>query len=173
MLITERISNPSPRGIHLRQSGMRFKTGWFFNIFYLSLCVLKSMFSSINRFETSHRARVGNFCFTYEIWVQSKLVSYAFRAFATFLIFVGILVILTHSDDDEKEKQKRNSSRTRNYNFLKLATQNVAGNMLVSKSVFRAPRNGVATVHHAVSWKHKTSPQQDWDFETGFSSAAD
>lgn len=33
MLITERISNPSPRGIHLRQSGMSFKTGWFFNIF--------------------------------------------------------------------------------------------------------------------------------------------
>ena len=97
MLITERIFNPSPRGIHLRQSGMSFKTGWFSNIFYLSPRVLKSMFSSINRFETSYRARVGNFCFTYEIWVQSKLVSYAFRAFATFLIFVGILVILTHS----------------------------------------------------------------------------
>ncbi|CAL6377191.1 unnamed protein product [Bathycoccus prasinos] len=43
----------------------------------------------------------------------------------------------------------------------KTATQNVAGDMLVSKSLFRAPRNGVATVHHAVSWKHKTSPQQD------------
>lgn len=45
--------------------------------------------------------------------------------------------------------------------------------MLVSKSLFRAPRNGVATVHHAVSWKHETSPQRYWDFETGFSSAAD
>ena len=41
------------------------------------------------------------------------------------------------------------------------------------KKRFRAPRNGVATVHHAVSWKHETSPQQYWDFETGFSSAAD
>ena len=60
-----------------------------------------------------------------------------------------------------REENEENLKKTRNYNFLKHATQNVAGNMLVSKSLFRAPRNGVATVHHAVSWKHETSPQQD------------
>jgi len=29
--------------------------------------ILKSMFSSINGYETWHRARVGDFCFVYEI----------------------------------------------------------------------------------------------------------
>ena len=65
------------------------------------------------------------------------------------------------------------SLTTRNYNFLKLCHTECGGWYVGFKKRFRAPRNGVATVHHAVSWKHETSPQQYWDFETGFSSAAD
>jgi len=36
--------------------------------------ILKSMFSSINGYETWHRARVGDFCFVYDICVQSEIV---------------------------------------------------------------------------------------------------
>ena len=39
-------------------------------------------------------------------------------------------------DDDDDERRGEKASITRNYNFLKLATQNVAGDMLVSKSGF-------------------------------------